>query len=211
MPKGALDRAVHSLTRDVSTRVLGKRKFEDVDAVAVNEVPVSCDIFDRLRYGQWLNDDMINLAMNISDQADFVTHGYSVPLVDVRKTRTTRPIQRPLAAWGRRTNRLREEAGTISGDMIPLVYFCPLNHRGNHFTLLEINDQEKAIRHYDSMADLATIEGSLKRTRVAWLVEVRPSLKTMGRNFPNAILGRVWRFEICVLRSGESWSPQGFH
>lgn len=136
-------------------------------------MPVPCGIFNRLRYEQWLNDDTIKLAMNISDKPDFVKHGYSVPLDDVGKTRTTRPIQRPLAAWARRISRLREKAGNMLGDMIPPVYFCPLNHRGDHFTLLEINDQEKAIRHYDSMADQDVIDGSLKRTRVAQIVEVR--------------------------------------
>lgn len=206
MPKGALDTAVHSLTRDVSTRILGKRKFDDVDAVAVNDMPVSCDIFDRLRQGQWLNDDIINLAMNISDRPDFVRHGYSVPLDHVGKTRTTRPILRPFAAWGRRINRLREKARTRSGDMIPLVYYCPLNHRDDHFTLLEINDQEKAIRHYDSVAEPATIDGSLKLTRVARLVGVRSSPKMMRRTFPNATVGRVCEFEIYVQRSGESYT-----
>lgn len=176
MPKGALNTALRGLIGDVSTKVLRKRMFKDVDAVAVNNIPVTCNIFDRLRYGEWLNDDMINLAMNISDKPDFVKYGYSVPLDKVGKTRTASPINRPLAAWARRINRLREGERNGSESMTPLVYFCPLNHYGIHFTLLEINDQEKVIRHYDSSADQATINGSGKRTRVARLVEVRSSL-----------------------------------
>jgi hypothetical protein len=53
--------------------------------------------------------------------------------------------------------------------LISLVYFCPLNHN-KHFTLLEINEREKAIRHYDSMADPAVIKGE-KTTRISTLVE----------------------------------------
>ena len=98
MPKGILDIAVHRLIGDVSTKVLGKHKLEDIDAVAVNNIPVTCDTFDKLRYGEWLNDEMINLAMNISDKPDFVKHGYSVPLDKVGKTRTITPINRPLTA-----------------------------------------------------------------------------------------------------------------
>ncbi|KAJ9503197.1 hypothetical protein H2202_001351 [Exophiala xenobiotica] len=176
MPKGSLDMAVHRLIEDVSTKVLGKRKFEDVDIVAVNNIPVTCDTFDGLRYGEWLNDNMINLAMNISDKPDFVRHGFSVPLDEGGRTRTTRPIDRPLAAWARGINRLREKERSGFESTTPLVYFCPLNHYGAHFTLLEINDQEKVIRHYDSRADQATIDGGGKQTRVARLVEVRSSL-----------------------------------
>ncbi|KEF54272.1 uncharacterized protein A1O9_09438 [Exophiala aquamarina CBS 119918] len=168
--------AVRRLIGDVSTKVLGKHKLENIDAVAVNNIPVTCDIFDRLRYGEWLNDDMINLAINISDKPDFVNHGYSVPLDHVGKTRTVAPINRPLAAWARRVNRLREGGKTEFQSTTPLVYFCPLNHCGTHFTLLEINDQERVIRHYDSMADQATINGCGKQTRVARLVEVRSPL-----------------------------------
>ena len=84
--------AVRRLIGDVSTKVLGKHKLEDIDAVAVNNIPVTCDTFDKLRYGEWLNDEMINLAINILDKPDFVKHGYSVPLDKVGKTRTITPI-----------------------------------------------------------------------------------------------------------------------
>jgi hypothetical protein len=56
MPKGMLDAAVDRLTEDVSTRVLGKRKLEDEDSVAVdNGVELFGDIFRRLRQGEWFN------------------------------------------------------------------------------------------------------------------------------------------------------------
>ena len=52
MPKGILDIAVHRLIGDVSTKVLGKHKLEDIDAVAVNNILVTYNTFDKLRYGE---------------------------------------------------------------------------------------------------------------------------------------------------------------
>jgi len=191
MPRGSLDNAVHRLIEGVSTRILGKRKLKEVDTVTINDIQVPCDIFDRLRCGEWLNDETIMVAMNISDKPIFVKHAYSVPLDKVGKTRTTSPIERPFTAWARWINRLREKTRNGCGNMVPLVYFCPLNHYGNHFTLLEINDQEKIIRHYDSMADQTAMDGRLKLTRVAQLVQVRSSPEDDDRNIPYVIVGRV--------------------
>jgi len=169
------------LIGDIKTRVLGKRKLDEFDTVTINDAPISCDTFHRLRHGEWLNDDTIMAAMDISDKPVFVRHGYSVPLDEVGKTRTTKPVDRPLAAWDRRITRLREQARDKFGDTMRLVYFCPLNHNSNHFTLLEVNDQEKVIRHYDSMADQATIDSRVKLTRVGRLIQVRPCLKKATR------------------------------
>jgi hypothetical protein len=59
-----------------------------------------------------------------------------------------------------------------NGASIPLVYFCPLNLNDNHFTLLEINEQDEKIYHYNSMADEGVINGMLKSTGVHKLVQV---------------------------------------
>jgi hypothetical protein len=53
--------------------------------------------------------------------------------------------------------------------LVSLVYFCPLNYN-RYFTLLEINECEKAIHYYDSMADPAVIKGK-KMTRISTLVK----------------------------------------
>jgi hypothetical protein len=52
------------------------------------------------------------------------------------------------------------------------VYFCPLNSNNNHFTLLEINEREKKIYYYNSMADQGVIDGTVKLTRVGKMVVV---------------------------------------
>jgi hypothetical protein len=35
----------------------------------------------------------------------------------------------------------------------PLVHFCPLQHGRSCFTLLEVNEKEREIRHYDSHSE----------------------------------------------------------
>jgi hypothetical protein len=49
-----LNAAVHRLIEGVSTRVLGKRKFEDDDKVSVNNgVELPCDIFSPVLQSLW--------------------------------------------------------------------------------------------------------------------------------------------------------------
>jgi hypothetical protein len=57
-----------------------------------------------------------------------------------------------------------------SWDAVRLIYFRPLNHNNNHFTLLEINEREEKIRHYNLMADRGVIESTAKLIRVGRLV-----------------------------------------
>jgi hypothetical protein len=153
---------------------LSKRKLEDDDGIAINNnVELSSSIFQRLRREEWFDDWMMMAAMDISDKPFFVRHGKSIPLDDVGRTRRIKPYERPLAAWARKITEFRKQARAEFGDSIRLVYFCPLNHRNTHFTLLEINEWEEVIRHYDSMANQSTIDGTSQPTRVERLVRVR--------------------------------------
>ena len=86
-----------------------------------------------------------------------------------------KPLNKPLAGWAREIRAFRNEAKAILGDAIRLVYFRPLNHNNDHFTLLEINEREERIRHYDSKAEKGVIDGTMKSTRVGRLVQVRRS------------------------------------
>jgi hypothetical protein len=73
-----------------------------------------------------------------------------------------------------------------------------LNNYDKHFTLLEINEREEKIRHYDSMADKGVIDGTGKLTRVGRLVQVRYSFGDGNIDPADAIIGGVWSFEICI-------------
>uniref|UniRef100_A0A093UL80 Acidic endochitinase SE2 n=1 Tax=Talaromyces marneffei PM1 TaxID=1077442 RepID=A0A093UL80_TALMA len=57
----------------------------------------------------------------------------------------------------------------------------------SHFTLLEIDHGQKVIRHYDSLAEPTTINGT-KKTRVATLVEASSALKVVEA-FSNDLVG----------------------
>jgi hypothetical protein len=75
----------------------------------------------------------------------------------------------PLAGWRKTIEKFRSEG---QGQGIRLVYFCPLNSNNNHFTLLEINEREEKIYHYDSMVSQGIIDGRVEMSRVGKLVQV---------------------------------------
>ena len=177
MPQGSLNTAVDRLIEDVSIKVLGKRKrmLKPDDNVTLDGgVDIFCNTFDMLRQGKWLDNWMIMAGMQMSDKPFFVRYGYSVALDRSERfgrSRTKR-VSRPLAGWRNTIEKLRSEAQIQHGQGIRLVYFCPLNSNNNHFTLLEINEREKKMYHYDSMADQGVIDGTVKLTRVGKMVLV---------------------------------------
>jgi hypothetical protein len=111
-------------------------------------------------------------AMHISDRPDFVRFGESIPLDSIRRHGEMRSINRPFQAWAGKIAMFRREAENST----PLIFYCPVNHNNSHFTLLEINDSEKVIRHYDSKAPLTARNGT-KKTRIAALIEVSLSVR----------------------------------
>ena len=140
-------------------------------------------------------------AMQISDKPLFVRHGYNVPLDELGRNGRMKPVKRPLAGWARKMIKFHNEAREMFEDAARLVYFCSLNHKNVHFTLLEINEQEEVIRHYDPMADQGVIDATTKLTRVGRLVKVKCSFADEGGAAPNLIVGGVWPFEVCIQRS----------
>ncbi|KAL4869118.1 hypothetical protein BDV12DRAFT_196550 [Aspergillus spectabilis] len=171
LPDGTLNAAIDHLVERVSTKVFNKAVPESGDTVAINgSMELSCEIFKRLHPGNWLDSWTIMALMQISDRPAFVKYDLSIPLDDTGSDSQIRPIKRPLACWAKKIAQHRREAKKIFGDALSLVYFCPINHKNKHFTLLEVNEREKAIRHYDSMADSDTILG-VKATRLAKLVK----------------------------------------
>jgi hypothetical protein len=174
MPKGDLDTAVDRLIEDVSVKVLGKHKqmLNPDDNVTVDGgVDIFCDTFNRLRKGQWLDSWMIMAAMQMSDKPAFVRYGYSVPLDQISK---------PLAGWRKTIERFSREGQIQHGQGTLLVYFCPLN-RNHHFTLLEVNERERKIYHYDSMANQGVIDSTAKLTPVGKIVLVSSGLRSRYR------------------------------
>jgi len=104
----------------------------------------------------------IAAAMELTDKPSCVRYGLSVPLHD---DKSVRPITNPFGLWRRKIDEYRRNADSDE----KLVYFCPLNLDANHFTLLEVNEQNRMILHYDSMAT----HSNIGRSDVKGMVEVR--------------------------------------
>jgi hypothetical protein len=156
--------------------VLGKHKLEDDDSVAVDGgVELSCNMFNMLRQDNWFDAWLLMAGMKMSDKPSFVRYGYSVPLNQFERfgSSGTRRVARPLAGWRRTIKRFSSEAQMQKGHNIRLVYFCPLNSNNSHFTLLEINERERKIYHYNSMASKVVIDGTVELNRVGKMVLVR--------------------------------------
>jgi hypothetical protein len=155
--------------------VLGKRKLEGNDVVAIGDSKeLNCYVFWKLRQGEWFNAWVIYAGMAISDKPPFVRYDYSIPLEQTGKNHS-----KPLCNWREKIDRWRSEIRSQSnGEEIPQVYFCPLNHNNKHFSLLEINELERKICHYDSMASenvrncTIPINGTVQLTKVGKLVQV---------------------------------------
>jgi hypothetical protein len=163
MPKGTLDAAVDSLIEDIRSKIVGK--FEDEDVIIVDgRAEISCRTLNDLRQGRWIDNWLIMAAIQMADKPFFVRYRDCVPF-DTPSRRGLRPDPRPLAGWRRTV----EDEAQHGQDM--LIHFCPINLNGNHFTLLEINEPEKKIYHYDSWASEDVISGRAKETRVGKTVE----------------------------------------
>lgn len=175
MPPGSLNLAVDQLVEDVRTKVLGKRKFEEDDGIAVVgcREDLSCDTFAMLREGEWFNSWLLMTGMEMSDKPSFVRYGYSIAFKEpFGRKGGTRHIPEPFASWRKKIDKFRTEAQGRPGQEGGLVHFCPLNPNGNHFTLLEIDEREKKIYHYDSMASKDIIEGRVELSPMGKLVQV---------------------------------------
>jgi hypothetical protein len=171
LPAGKLGTAIDQLVEGVKARVLCQTILSPNDTLAVNgSMELECTILQHLRPGVRLDAWTILAAMQISDRPAFVRHDKSIPLdeiIAIEPVKRIRPFKRPLAAWAKKISKYRRQAKETFGDVIPLVFFCPINHTDSHYTLLEINEQERVIRHYDSLAD----RGAVNQTRMSRLVQ----------------------------------------
>ena len=168
-----MDNAVEQLKADICTKVLRKSDLGEDDTVTINGTEFGCNMLDRLRHGEKLNAWLLLACAKISDKPSFVRYGYSVPLQEpFGKRNGIRDIPRPFESWRKNVDSW-SKANKVHGTAVPLVYFCPLTRSSNHFTLLEINERDEKIYHYDSGADEDVIGGTRKSTRMRKLVQVR--------------------------------------
>ncbi|KAL4887994.1 hypothetical protein BDV59DRAFT_196843 [Aspergillus ambiguus] len=144
--------ALENLIQGVKLKVLRQEivRADDTICIGGSNVEIPCDIFERFYPGRWQNAWSILAAMDLSDKPAYIRYGFSIPLDEVGPDLQSKPKQRPLAGWAKKIETFRQQARESTGNAASLVYFCPINHENTHFTLLEINDRERTIRHYDS-------------------------------------------------------------
>ncbi|KAL5597829.1 hypothetical protein FOBRF1_011622 [Fusarium oxysporum] len=99
----------------------------------------------RLAPTTWLNDDIVLACLHLSTRLPFVRIGFSVPMHRQTATRAGSLVPDPF----------QRASSVISGARASktetLVWLFPLFQRNNHFSLLEINERDEKIYHYDSM------------------------------------------------------------
>jgi hypothetical protein len=183
LPNGALNNAYNQLINQISTQVFNKLSLSDHDTFIIDQsLKLPADIFYSLRPGQWLDSWVIRVAMHIADRPASVHFRESIPVNDIRRHGRMRSIKKPFKAWAEEITELRRKAEVGPEAHTPLLFYSPIHHTGSHFTLLEIDDDKKMIRHYDSLAEPTTVNGT-KKTRIATLVEVILTLKDVRSIF----------------------------
>ncbi|KAH7304472.1 hypothetical protein B0I35DRAFT_151123 [Stachybotrys elegans] len=117
------------------------------------------DSLRRLGARRWLNDEVILACLHLSDRLDYVRVGFSIPLH--QQSQPQNPVLRPFERAAKLIAEWHYETETTG----PLVCFFPLFQRQNHFSLLEINERDMRLYHYDSMSqgDNAVVKAACEK------------------------------------------------
>ncbi|EGU73847.1 hypothetical protein FOXB_15642, partial [Fusarium oxysporum f. sp. conglutinans Fo5176] len=87
---------------------------------------------------QWINQDIILACLHLADRLPFIRVGcFHIALSDQLKD-PLQMMQKKVRQWRRQIDKENY-----------LVYLFPLNHNGSHWSLLEIDDREHLITHYN--------------------------------------------------------------
>ena len=166
-----LDSAVKELLCDISS-MLGKQNLQDSDLVALNDgKQIECKSFWKLRNDEYFDAWLIYACMQISDKPSFVNIAYSIPLDRTDKKGRMFTISRPFLGLRTQLDKLRKEFEATSEEQ--LIMLCPVNWRNKHFSLLEFNESERKIYHYDSSSSVPALRDEIKgRSRVGTLIQV---------------------------------------
>ena len=134
----------------------------DVLLVTGTDFKIGVESLRTLSATRWLNDEVILACLHLADKLPFVRVGFSIPIH--QQTRAHSAIPRPferavkqMAAWH---CQMEEQS--------PLVCFFPLFQYQNHFSLLEINEREGVIYHYDSMGKGENVDVKVRIESPIW-------------------------------------------
>ncbi|KAI1416924.1 hypothetical protein F5Y13DRAFT_204285 [Hypoxylon sp. FL1857] len=137
------------------------RKASKTGQFQVQGIPFQfhVDTLDDLREESWFHDELILLCLHLADQLPNVRVGFSVPIHQNMRGRQQRPLRDP---FERAVSQIEEwNKAEIKNH---LICFFPLLQHDNHFSLLEINQQDNFIYHYDSKGyDTCDIQAACKK------------------------------------------------
>ncbi|KAH8660126.1 hypothetical protein BX600DRAFT_438349 [Xylariales sp. PMI_506] len=151
----SLNDEIDQLKRDLS-QILSKKSLGANDSVMIRgKVEICCRDVDKLRPVSWLDFTLTAGAMEVANKQDNVIWLYSIPLHEKRGEDI---VLRESPLNGLRAKILKNRADLLHQGLAKWTYICPLNVHKNHFTLLEIDEEAKYARLYDSMAPQSTRE-----------------------------------------------------
>lgn len=137
--------ATKKLTKDVSSLECAMRESCAKGQVRTLDKSFTFDIkhLRRLKPTTWFEADLILLCLHLSQKHAYVRIGYSVPLhQDDPAVLRINPLQiaaQMVKKWHAAEGKSR------------LVSFFPLFLRGDHFSLLEVNEIDGCIYYYDTL------------------------------------------------------------
>ncbi|KAH6646811.1 hypothetical protein BKA67DRAFT_663195 [Truncatella angustata] len=100
------------------------------------------DELARLNPSQWFGEDLVQLCIHLADRLPHVRVGFPVAIHD---RHTGKPLVDPLKWVKKRIEKWNAEQA--EGH---LTCFFPLFLQNDHFTLLEINQTDDSVSHYDT-------------------------------------------------------------
>lgn len=103
------------------------------------------DILSGLEGSNWISHELILLCMHLADRLPHIRIGFSVPIHENIRGRERKVLRDP---FERAADQIEKWNKAESEDR--LVCFFPLFQNDNHFSLLEINQRDGRIYHYDS-------------------------------------------------------------
>ncbi|KAI1406969.1 hypothetical protein F5Y13DRAFT_143154 [Hypoxylon sp. FL1857] len=101
------------------------------------------DILSQLHDTEWFSEELIMLCLFLTDKSPHVRVGFSIPIHKQNRVREMMPQPFERAA-------LQIKEWNDLDSQYEHTCFFPLFQYGNHFSLLEINQREGFIYHYDS-------------------------------------------------------------
>ncbi|KAI1636903.1 hypothetical protein F4809DRAFT_640983 [Biscogniauxia mediterranea] len=137
------------------------------------------DVVSLIDGENWFNDDLILLCLHLADKPPWVRVGFSIPIH--RQNCPTKMMARPFERAAKEIQRSRD-AGTKGGR---LVHFSPLLQHEDHFSLLEVNERDNYIYHYDPLPN-----GPRKDIKKALMQEKQfQGLKYIDKGTPRQVDG----------------------